>query len=527
MHLLLDAKKISYYIKDRKLLSIEALRVHRGDRIGLVGKNGCGKTTLLKILAETMTAETSNLSLYGSIDLVPQLKETKETKSGGEITQAYISKALARKADILLADEPTANLDTSHMEALEANLQNWPGAFIIVSHDREFLDAICTNIWELEDGILTTYKGNYSDYQQQKELQIQQQEQAYDTYIKKKSQLEEALALKEKKAQRATKKPKQTSNSEAKITGAKPYFANKQKKLRKNAKAIETRIEKLEKVEKAREVPPLKMELPNEKTILGRNLLRVEDVTGEVHQRLLWNKVSFQIKGGDKVAIIGANGSGKTTLIKKLLLPTEQVHHSPAMKIGYFSQNLDVLDTNKSILQNVRETSHQNETLIRTVLGRLHFYRDDVHKQVAVLSGGERVKVAFAKLFVSNINTIILDEPTNFLDIEAVEALESLLAEYQGTVIFVSHDRRFIQTVATTIFAFEDQTIKIFAGTYEAYKQASSQQKEDASEQERMVIETKMTEILGKLSIEPSDELEQEFQELVARKNELEAKKKR
>ncbi|MGG4180744.1 Vga family ABC-F type ribosomal protection protein [Virgibacillus pantothenticus] len=525
MGLLLEASNITHFIRDRKLIATEALRIHKGDRIGLVGKNGSGKTTLLHILAQKITAETGKITLYGTIELVPQLKQMNTTKSGGEVTQAYINNALASNADILLADEPTTNLDTFHIEKVEKQLQRWKGALILVSHDREFLDSLCTSIWELENGSITEYKGNYSDYQEQKDLKLYQQEQAYENYVKKKTQLEEALELKEKKAQRATKKPKQTSNSEAKITGAKPYFANKQKKLRKAAKAIETRLEKLEKVEKVKEMTPIKMNLPNEDAINGRSLIRVEDLEGQIDQRLLWNKVSFQIKGGDKIAVIGANGSGKTTFIKKLLHQTKQIHHSPAIKIGYFSQNLDVLDTSKSILQNVSDTSNQTETLIRTVLARLHFYRDDVYKQVAVLSGGERVKVAFAKLFVSDINTLILDEPTNFLDIEAVEALEELLVDYEGTVLFISHDRRLIRTVATRIMAFEDQTIKMFTGNYEDYKQGTNVSNQDSTEQELMVIETKITEVLGKLSLEHSDQLEQEFQALIARKGELQRTK--
>lgn len=520
---LLEATNLIHYIKDRKLIEIESLAVHKGNRIGLVGKNGSGKTTLLQILASETVPETGKIITHGTIELVPQLKRMATTKSGGEVTQEYINRALANQADILLADEPTTNLDTWHIEKLETQLKKWKGALIIVSHDREFLDALCTTIWELEDGYVTEYKGNYSHYQEQKNMQLNQQQQAYENYIAKKTQLEEALHLKEQKAQRATKKPKQTSSSEAKITGAKPYFANKQKKLRKAAKAIETRLEKLEQVEKAKETPPVKMNLPHADKLHGRTLLRVENLKGFIGQRLLWNPVSFHVKGGDKLAIIGPNGSGKTTLIKSLMQENDLVRHAPAMKVGYFSQNLDILETNKTILENVSSTSSQNETLIRTVLARLHFQRDDVYKHVTVLSGGERVKVAFAKLFVSDINTLILDEPTNFLDIEAVEALEELLVNYEGTVLFVSHDRRFIKTIANRLIAFgENKKITVFEGSYDDYKNNSSKPQEDMIEQQLIVIETKLTEVLSKLSIEPSDKLEEEFQELLKQKRNLE-----
>ena len=167
-------------------------------------------------------------------------------------------------------------------------------------------------------------------------------------------------------------------------------------------------------------------------------------------------------------------------------------------------------------------TSIQEETIVRTILARLHFFREDVHKKVNVLSGGERVKVALAKLFVSNINTLVLDEPTNFLDLEAIEALESLLKEYEGTVIFVSHDREFIDQVAAKIAAFENGKIQFFDGTYEQYKKKT----DEGNEEERLIIETKISEVLSRLSLEPSEQLEKEFQSLIDQKRQLERKSK-
>ena len=520
--MLLEAIELKYYVKDRLLIKTEHLQVQAKDRIGLVGRNGCGKTTLLELLAQKKQPESGKVHSYANSELLPQLKKTNTTKSGGEVTQDYINQTLVKKPDLLLADEPTTNLDTEHIEKLEKQLQRWQGAFILVSHDREFLDALCTTIWELNEGEIKEYKGNYSEYVTQKEIERKQQESAYEQYEKKKQQLEEALVLKEQKAARATKLPKKTSASEAKITGAKPYFANKQKKLRQTAKAIETRLEKLEKVEKVKEPPAIKMNLPNEETFTGRIVLRVEDVPGVVGKRVLWHSAHFQVKGGDKLAIIGPNGSGKTTLMKKLIQQKQGIYFSPAVKIGYFSQNLDILQLDQSILENVRSTSTQEESLIRTVLARLHFFREDVYKNVSVLSGGERVKVAFAKIFVSDINTILMDEPTNFLDLQAVEALESLLQGYAGTVIFVSHDRRFIESVANQILSIEKQELKLFDGSYKEYKQVNISTKRDTLEDKRLLLETKITDVLSRLSIEPSQELEAEFQQLLAEKRKLE-----
>ncbi|MDG5788058.1 ABC-F type ribosomal protection protein [Evansella sp. AB-P1] len=520
--LLMDATNIKHYVIDRLLLDIPKLQIFSKDRIGLVGKNGTGKTTLMNILAKRITPSEGSVNMEGTYDILPQLKRSDTTKSGGEITQEYITAALSKDPAILFADEPTTNLDTNHIEWVEKKLANWQGALVIVSHDRAFLDALCTTIWEISAaGKLTVHKGNYSDFSTKKELEKQQHEMAYEKYQRKKKQLEEAIDRKSNKADKATKKPKSLSSSEAKITGSKPYFAKKQKKLQQNAKAIETRLEKLEKVEKPFETKGIKMTLPNEEDVKGRILLRAVEATGMAGSRKLWDPVSFHILGGEKLAIIGPNGSGKTTLVKMIMNKSESLSLSPSMKIGYFSQNLSILNTNSSILENVQTTSIQDETFIRTVLARLHFKRDDVYKKVDVLSGGERVKVALAKLFVSNSNTLVLDEPTNYLDIEAVEALEGLLQEYEGTVLFVSHDRRFVENIATRILAIKHQKIELFDGTLQQYHAYEPAQERDLSVEKLAVLETKIADVLSRLSIEPTAELEAEFQKLLSEKRRL------
>lgn len=516
-----EMKNIIVEIDGRKLFSIEHLQIRTGERIGLIGRNGSGKTTFLELVAGKRKMLKGDISGTTSCTLLPQLKRTDTVKSGGEVTQDYINQALAEKAEILLADEPTTNLDTERVEKLENSLERFDGAIVLVSHDRTFLDRICETIWELEDGKINVYNGNYSDYVEQKERQIKEHEKAYENYVQKKRQLEQALMVKEQRAKRATKKPKQVSKSEAKITGAKPYFAKKQKKLQKAAKAIETRIEKLEKVEKRKEFPDIKMTLPNQETLRGRVIIRAERVHGSIGERQLWKQATFHINGGDKVAIIGKNGTGKTTLIKKILHQDQGITISPAVRIGYFSQNLDILDTEKPILENVMATSIQDETTARTILARLHFFRDAVYKPVKVLSGGERVKVALAKLLISDCNTLLLDEPTNYLDIYALEALEELLKEYDGTILFVSHDRMFVRKIAKRILAIVNEEIIDFQGNYDSFNHRKEEPAVDTKEQQLLVIETKISEVLSKLSIEPDDELEQEFQILLNEKKKL------
>lgn len=286
---------------------------------------------------------------------------------------------------------------------------------------------------------------------------------------------------------------------------------------------MESRLENLEKVEKVREAAPLKMTLPHQEKLQQKIILRIEDVEGAVPGKQLWKKASLNIKSGDKVGIIGPNGAGKTTFIKKIMNRDSGITLNPSIKTGYFQQDLSTLNQEKSILENAKETSKQDETLIRTVLARLHFYGDDVFKPVHVLSGGEQVKVAFAKLFVSDINMLILDEPTNYLDIEAVEALEGLLQAYEGTVLFVSHDRQFIENIATKVIEINQQQLTFFDGNIQQLHQEPTEKEtqEDPIEQQLMIIETKITETLSKLSLEPSDELDQEFQKLLQQKRAL------
>lgn len=522
--ILLEAQQIHYEIQGKTLLDIALLHIQKGDQIGVVGKNGSGKTTLLNVLSEKKPLATGSIRTMASSSLLPQLNSIDTTKSGGEVTQMYIDNTLAAKPDILFADEPTTNLDQRHIEKLETHLKRWIGALVIVSHDRAFLDSLCNQIWEIKDTKVTVYQGNYSDYEKQRDLQLNQQQQAYEQYVRKKRQLENALEQKKRKAARAVKAPKKGVDSDSKQIGAKPYFAKKQKNLEATAKAIETRIEQLETVEKVHEEKPLKMDLPEAAVLKNRVIIRFDEMEGKIGIRRLWHKVSFHIHAGDKVAVIGDNGTGKTTLVKKIMAKAAGIKVSPAVKIGYFSQDLDILQKNKTILENVASTSLQETSLICTVLAQLHFFKEDVNKPINVLSGGERVKVAFAKLFVSDVNTLILDEPTNFLDIDAIKALESLLNEYAGAVLFVSHDRRFIKQIATRIVSINNQQIDVFAGNYDAYQnQQVHVARQDTRQEQLLLINTKLSEVLSRISLEPNSELELEFQRFLQEKRKLES----
>lgn len=521
--MLLEGTALKYYVKEKLLFNIDLLQVHAKQCIGLVGRNGCGKSTLLKIIAGELLPDEGRVHLFSSIKLVPQIKKTDMRKSGGEITQTYLQRAIHANPGILILDEPTTHLDTERIKWLEKKLKSYEGTLILVSHDRTFLDQLCTEIWAMENASLTEYKGNYSDYSQQKALERKTQLVAVEKYEKEKQKLEKAIREKEEKAQRATKKPKHVSSTEARKT--KMYYAGKQKKLRKTVKALESRLDQLEQVDKPKDLPAIKMNVVNEEHIKNQVIVRAEQlpgqVSGHVDSHQLWKPFNLFVRSGDKMAIIGPNGAGKTTLLRKLVDRAEGIWISPAVKVGYFSQHLTIIDEEQTILQNVQSVSQQNETLIRTVLARMHFWEDDVYKKVAVLSGGEKVKVALTKLFLSDVNMLVLDEPTNFLDIESLEAFETLMTSYSGTVLFVTHDRQLVRNLATKILEINNQEVTVFDGTYEAFEERAKHRDKETNENELLIIENQISDVLGRLSLEPSEQLDAEFQRLLIEKKKL------
>lgn len=242
----------------------------------------------------------------------------------------------------------------------------------------------------------------------------------------------------------------------------------------------------------------------------------------QYYQKTLWQAASFSIKCGIKLAIIGPNGCGKTTLLKEFLKahgnPSANMQIAGGAKIGYYSQNIDILDPAKNLLGNLQETSPQSETLLRSILIRLRFQREDFFKPIHILSGGEKAKAALAKIFVSDCNVLMLDEPTNHLDLDAVTALEELLCSYTGTLIFVTHDRRLLKTTATNLLVFEKNRLNFFTGTYTDYLKTQIIPAHTETAADILVIENKLAEVISRLSINPTKELEAEFETLLTQK---------
>ncbi|GGF16422.1 ABC-F type ribosomal protection protein [Halobacillus andaensis] len=512
----LKASNIHYEIGDRTLLNIDELVVHHGDRIGLVGKNGQGKTMLFQYLMNELL-DTANVKVSGTVEWLKQLNDEEHViGSGGEITQQKINRAFLADPDVLLLDEPTNNLDIKHIQEVEERLKSFDGAYIVISHDRDLLEHVCDQIWELQGGKLHYYRGSYSFYEQQKEIEKQQQIEEYEKYQKEKNRLQETIRSKQDQAGKMRKPPSRMSNSEWQL--GKNKAAAKQKKVQRVGKTLERKLERLSKVEKPFEQNQLKMSFNQVEPIHHKYVMDAE----QVEKKGLYRIPRLQLKSASKTALLGPNGCGKTTLFEQILKRKEAWKENA--KIGIFQQNLTKLPDDQTIYEYVSEDSVLLEAGIRTVLARLHFYRNDVFKKVGLLSGGEKVKAALAKLLVGDYNVLLLDEPNNHLDVEARKALESLIQDYPGTVLYVTHDRRFIKETANQLWVMEDETVKTYDGTYDEWEMERNKPASVSEEgYDTMALETKLTELISRLSMPSPHEdlqlLEEEYEETLKKLN--------
>lgn len=447
-------KELQANYAGRQIYDIDKIIIPEGKVIGLIGVNGAGKTTLIKELKN----REKQIRPKAVVELLPQLKPDEDI-SGGQQVQEYINKAFRRPSNILLLDEPTANLDLNHLNKLKYQLKYYPGTVIIISHDRDFLDGVVDEIWELRDGELQTFTGNYTEFVDYKTNQHDQQAKDYQTYRNKQKQLQRALNKKKQQASRATKVPKKyQGTNEAK--NMKQHYKDQQGKLSKDTAALKSRLQRTTSVDKPKESKPIKFNLPGMDNLKQSTLLTVNNLTVKRDEKILIDEVNLKIKAGQKIALIGENGTGKTTLLDMIYHAYKQnndakIIASPKLKLGYFHQQLTQLDTTKSILDTVNELSIQDNSINQTVLANLGFDREDFHKLVQVLSGGERVKLALARLMVSDINVLMLDEPTNYLDIVTVTELEKMLIDYPGTVILVSHDQQLVDHVSDFVYEIQ------------------------------------------------------------------------
>ncbi|MCR5066801.1 MAG: ABC-F type ribosomal protection protein [Erysipelotrichaceae bacterium] len=522
--MLLKLKNVAKQFSGEDLFSEANLEIKNNEKVAIIGRNGCGKTTLLRLITgeyepdrgevirnggltlgylsqkafddENMTVREAFDQMYQGLlevkremdGIAEKLEENYDEKlldryaylqqyfemqdgynynqqqltlftrfgfslddldrqissfSGGQKTKIGFVKLLLTKPDILLLDEPTNHLDMQTIEWLEGYLKKYPKAIILVSHDRMFIDKVVSEVYEMEFGRLNHYAGNYSSYVEQKKQQFLTQQSAYRHQQMEIKRLEEQIEKFRYKKNKAA-------------------FAQSKIKY----------LERMERIDKPRS-DQRRLKLHFESSVRGGNqVLTVEDLT--IGYDIPLCTVSFQLTNGQRLAIIGPNGLGKSTLVKTLMGQVEALGgdfmYGHQIQVAYFDQQLAQIDSTKTVLEELWDMYPEyDHTAIRKILGSFLFSADDVFKQCNVLSGGEKVRLALAKMMLSHANLLILDEPTNHLDIAGKEALEDALMDYDGTIIFVSHDRYFIKKLAQQILYIEGKKTTLYKLNYEEY----------------------------------------------------------
>ena len=559
--IMLSCNKVSKTFGVETLLENISFSVNEGDKIGIVGVNGTGKTTLFKVITgilphdrgEIFTSKNCRLgyleqntnfysekTIYDEVvsvfsDLIgaeeelrslehqiaslsdkggssgDQLKKTMDTYgkkyeefeknngyayksevrgtlkglgfsdeemdkpvnvlSGGEKTRVLLAKLLLSKPSLLLLDEPTNHLDADAIEWLEGFLRSYEETIMIISHDRYFLDQSVNRIFEMENKHLTTYNGNYTDYQKQarvnREIRLRQYE----------------------NQQRDIKKQEES------IERLKAYGREKHLKRARSKEKMLDKVDRLEKPQELRKKARFNFVLRHHS---GNDVLKVQGLAKSFDDRKLFEGVDFDLYRGEKVAMIGPNGVGKSTLFKIIMGDESQDHGDyklgQGVDIAYFHQEQKSLNLENTIIDEVWDDNpHMTQTEVRNLLGAFLFEGEDVFKSIRSLSGGERARVAILKLILSRSNLLLLDEPTNHLDIDSKEVLEDALKEYEGTLLTISHDRYFLNTVVDRILILKPDGVEEYLGNYEYYQNKKKQESEKSylADMEDQISKTK------------------------------------
>ena len=487
-------KDVSFHLEDK-------------EKAAIVGINGSGKTTLLRCILGIEEADEGSIafSKEKKMDYLAQQhadieaeNEDYDTLSGGQKTRKRLEEILQEKPDLLILDEPTNHLDIGSIQWLEKVLKRYDGAVLLVSHDRYFLDKIVTKVIDLERGKVRMYQGNYS------------------AYAEKKRQIREAewKAFQNQQAE--------IKHQEAVIEKLKQF--NREKSI-KRAESREKMLSKVERLEKPEELENEMKLLFSPRESSGNDVLMAKELGKSYDGRRLFSHGTFSLQRGEHVALIGDNGTGKTTLLKILngLVQADEGEFrlGSKVKIAYYDQEHAVLHMEKTLFEEIQDTyPEMNNTKVRNVLAAFLFTGDDVYKRVQDLSGGEQGRVSLAKLMLSDANFLILDEPTNHLDIQGKEVLEEAIRNYEGTVLYVSHDRYFINKTATRIIELFSNRFDNYIGNYDYYieKKEDVRAYGDSLQKDKMPVEAIDPEEAQRLEEKESKRLDWENQKELSAK---------
>ena len=503
---LLEASWLRLSFGTRQLLDIDHLAIYAEDRIGLIGENGAGKTTLLRILAGETSPEEGQVCRFAPVAFIHQqglaeahgdreiaaqfrAQESRESLSGGEMTRNRIASALSAHPELLIADEPTTDLDEEGQAMLRKRLLSFPGAILLVSHDRALLRRLCNRVWYLEDGGITDFPGGYDAFVEERNRQRERAAFEYRQYRDEQKRLKEAAQRMAERASQVKRAPSRMGNSEARLHTRE--WTDSVLQLSHAKRTIQNRLEHLEVKERPRDLPEIRMQLGVSHPVEAKTVLTFQCDVLQAGARTLLERTDFTLPTCSRTALTGPNGCGKTTLLRVLTGQQDEAVHlsgmvrfNPAVRLGWFDQHHEkTLVMERTVLENVMRDSVQPEHFARTVMACLGLSGDAVFKPLKLLSGGERAKTALGRLLLMDCNTLLLDEPTNHLDMFTMEALEKLLAAYGGTLLFVSHDEEFIRKTANRIVRFEGSRLLSFEGGLEEMQHAQSADSADASRQ--------------------------------------------
>ena len=454
--MILNISNLSKSYVGQSVLKEVSFHLEEKEKAAIVGINGSGKTTLLRCILGIEEADEGGIAFSKDKKMaylaqqhadMEQEDEEYESLSGGQKTKKRLEEILMEKPDLLILDEPTNHLDIGSIQWLEKVLKRYDGAVLLVSHDRYFLDKIVTKVIDLERGKARMYQGNYTEYVEKKKMIREAERKAYEN-------------------QQA-----EIKHQEAVIEKLKQFNREKSIKRAESREKLLSKVERLEQPEDLQNEMRL-LFMPREAS--GNDVLVAKDLGKSFDGKRLFSHGTFSIQRGEHVAVIGDNGTGKTTLLKILngLIQADEGEFrlGSKVKIAYYDQEHAVLHMEKTLFDEIQDTyPDMNNTRVRNVLAAFLFTGDDVYKKVGDLSGGERGRVSLAKLMLSDANFLILDEPTNHLDIQGKEVLEEAIRNYEGTVLYVSHDRYFINQTATRIMELFSNRFDNYIGNYDYY----------------------------------------------------------